>query len=82
MWAIVENEEKLSMIPMERSDTARIQYDYLRKSFPAFARKLMVALDGDSPKKAAARLAFCSQNGIRYNGTVVYRSMLTVAQDR
>ncbi len=78
---IVDNEEKLSIISMERSDVARIQYEYLKNSFPAFARKLMVALEGVSPKTAAARLAFCSQNGIRYNGTVVYRSMLTAAQN-
>ena len=57
MGAIVENEEKLSMISMERSDTARIHYDCLKISFPVFARKLMVALDGVSPRTAAANLA-------------------------
>ena len=41
----------------------------------------MVALEGVSPKTVAARLAFCSQNSIRYNGSVVYRSMLTAAQN-
>ena len=78
---IVKNDETLSIISMERSDVARIQYEYLKNSFPAFARKLMVALDGVSPKTSAARLDFCTQNGIRYNGAVVYRSMLTAAQN-
>ena len=78
---VVDNEEKLSIISMERSDNARNQYEYLKNSFPAFARKLMVALDGVSPKTVAARLAFCTENGIRYNGSVVYRSMLTAAQN-
>jgi len=41
----------------------------------------MLALEGVSPKTAAHKLEFCSQNGIRYNGTVVYRSMLTAAQN-
>ena len=77
---IVENEEKLSIISMERSDDARTQHNYLNISFPAFARKLMVAFGGISPKTAATRLAFCSQNVIRYNGTVVSRSMLRAAQ--
>ena len=76
---IVKNEEKLSIISMEKSDVARIQYEYLKNSFPAFARKLMVALDGVSPTTVAAKLAFCSQHGIRYNGAVVYRSMLAAA---
>ena len=40
----------------------------------------MDALDGVSLKTVAARLAFCTQNGIRYHGAVVCRSMLTVAQ--
>ena len=44
------------------------------------ARKLMDALDGVSLKTVAARLAFCTQNGIRYHGAVVCRSMLTAAQ--
>ena len=78
---VVDNEEKLSIISMARSDNARTQYEYLKNSFPAFARKLMVALDGVSPKTVAARLAFCTDNGIRYNGAVVYRSMLTAAQN-
>ena len=30
---------------------------------------------------APAGLAFCSQSGIRYDGAVVYRSMLTAAQN-
>ena len=54
---IVENEEKLSLISMERSDFACTQHDYLNNSCPTFARKLMVALEGVSPKTAAARLA-------------------------
>ena len=78
---IVESEEKLSIISMERSESARIQYEYLKNSFPAFARKLMVALEGVSPKTVAAKLDFCNQYSIRYNGTVVYRSMLTAAQN-
>ena len=78
---VAENEEKLSIISMARSDNARTQYEYLKNSFPVFARKLMVALESVSPKTVAARLAFCTQNGIRYNGSVVYRSMLTAAQN-
>ena len=78
---IVENEEKLCIISMERSENARIQYEYLKNSFPAFARKLMVALEGVSPKTCAAKLEFCNGNNIRYNGAVVYRSMLTAAQN-
>ena len=78
---IVENEEKLSIISMERSEKARMDYEYLKNSFPAFSRKLMVALEGVSPKRDAAKLEFCSQTGIRYNGTVVYKSMLTAAQN-
>ena len=54
---ITENEDKLSMISMERSDAARIQYDYLKNTFPAFARKLMVALEGVSPTTAASASA-------------------------
>ena len=42
---IAENEEKLSVSSMERSDNARVQYDYLKNSFPAFARKLIIALE-------------------------------------
>ena len=53
---IVENEEKLSIISMARSGVARIQYEYLKNSFPAFARKLMVALEHVAPATAAARL--------------------------
>ena len=78
---IVENEEGLSVISMARSDAARTQYEYLKNSFPAFARKLMVALEHVSPATAAARLEFCKERGIRYNGSVVYRSMLTAAQN-
>ena len=78
---IVENEEGLSIISMARSDVARTQYEYLKNSFPAFALKLMVALEHVSPATAAARLEFCKERGIRYNGAVVYRSMLTAAQN-
>ena len=78
---IVENEEKLSVISMARSEAARTEYEYLKNSFPAFARKLMVALERVSPATAAARLEFCKERGIRYNGAVVYRSMLTAAQN-
>ena len=77
----MENEEKLSVISMARSDAARTQYEYLKNSFPAFARKLMVALEHLSSATAAARLEFCKERGIRYNGAVVYRSMLTAAQN-
>ena len=41
----------------------------------------MVALEGVSPKTVAAKLDSCNQYSIRYNGTVVYRSMLTAAQN-
>ncbi|CAK0818513.1 unnamed protein product [Prorocentrum cordatum] len=78
---IVESEERLSMLSMATSDAARNQYDYLKNSFPAFARKLMVALGGGPPEGTAARLAFCAQKGIRYNGAVVHRSMLCAAQN-
>ena len=78
---IVQNEEKLSMISMERSDVARIQYDYLKNSFPSFSRKLMVALESVTPRTVNARVDFCTKNNIRYNGTTVYRSMLTAAQN-
>ena len=33
---IVENEEKLSIVSMARSDAARTLYEYLKNSFPAF----------------------------------------------
>ena len=78
---IVENEEGLSVISMAKSDVARTQYEYLKNSFPAFARKLMVALEHVSPATAAARLQFCKERGIRYNGAVVYRTMLTAVQN-
>ena len=78
---IVENEERLSIISMARSDVARTQYEYLKNSFPAFALKLMVALEHVSPATVTARLEFCKERGIRYNGAVVYRSMLTAAQN-
>ena len=57
---IVDDEEKLSIISMERSDNARVQYEHLKNSSPAFARKLTVALESVSPKTAAARLAVCT----------------------
>ncbi|CAK0824328.1 unnamed protein product [Prorocentrum cordatum] len=78
---IVESEEKLSVLSIMTSDAARKQYDYLRNSVPAFARKLTVALDGAQTKGAAARLAFCTENNVRFNGTVVHRSMLCAAQN-
>ena len=78
---IVDTEEKLSVISMDNSERARRDYEYLRNVFPAFSRKLMVALEGVSPKTVAAKLELCSQNGIRYNGTVVYRNILTAAQN-
>merc|ERR1712242_116232 len=56
---IVENDEGLSIISMARSDVARTQYEYLKNSFPAFARKLRVALEHLSSEKATARLEFC-----------------------
>jgi len=41
----------------------------------------MVPLDGVTPKTSAARLAFCRQHRISYNGTIVYNTMLTAAQN-
>jgi len=80
---IVDSMEKLSIISMEISESAGMQYDYMKSSFPAFSRKLMLALEGISPQPATAlaKLDFCRLHGIRYNGTVVYRSMLTAAQN-
>jgi hypothetical protein len=68
---IVDNDEKLAIISMELSDNARIQYEYLKNSFPAFSRKLVYALRGISPHTVVAKLEFCSKNNIRYNGTLV-----------
>ncbi|CAK0824327.1 unnamed protein product [Prorocentrum cordatum] len=78
---IVESEERLSMLSMATCDGARKTHAYLKNSFPAFARKLMVALGDCPPEGAAARLAFCAQEGIRYNGTAAHRSMLCAAQN-
>ena len=66
---------------MARSGAARTQYEYLKNSFPAFARKLMVALEHVSPATATAKLEFCRDRGIKFNGTVVYKTMLQAAQN-
>jgi hypothetical protein len=77
---VVTDEETLSQISMANSDIARMHYDYLKNSFPSFARKLMVVL-GNVEHSPKARLDFCSKHGIRYNGTIVDKKMLTAAQN-
>ena len=62
---IVDGEDKLSMISMERSDQSRISHDYLKSTFPAFSRRLVVAMDGVQPKTIQAKLTCCSDNSIR-----------------
>ena len=78
---IVDSDEKLAIISMERSENVRQQYEYLKNSFPAFARKLTVALAGVKEKTMAEKLTFCAANKIIYNGSRVYKTMLTAAQN-
>ena len=57
----------------EASTTATFLVD----SFPSFAYKLRLALSGLAT--VAQRLEHCTAHSIRFNGTVVYRSMLLAA---
>ena len=50
---------------------------FLVDSFPSFAYKLRLALSGLAT--VAQRLEHCTAHSIRFNGTVVYRSMLLAA---
>ena len=62
---------------MERSEQARQTHEFMRINFSAFARKLMIALEGE--KSLNAKVAHCTRNGIRFNGTAEHRSLLNAA---
>ena len=64
---------------MERSENARKAHEYMKNSFPAFARKLAIALEGIT--SVQKKLEYIAANDIRYHGAVVYKSMLTAAQN-
>ena len=57
----------------EASTIANVSVD----SFPSFAHKLRLALAG--VETVAKRLEHCAAQNIRFNGTLVYRSMLLAA---
>jgi hypothetical protein len=64
----------LAVLSMRTSDEVATVTKYMCDSFPAFARKLRVALT--SVDGVVNRLDFCTKNNVRYNGAVVYRSVL------
>ena len=60
---VAETADKLSIVSMAKSDQSRIQHEYLKNSFPAFACKLMVALQ---PVGTGVfnRLEYCKKQNI------------------
>jgi len=78
---IVKERSSLAVLSMGMSNSFFVTAKSLADSFPAFARKLQVALSGTltSGANAAKRLEFCKNMGIRYNGGEVHRTLMIAA---
>jgi hypothetical protein len=62
----------------DTSDEADIHLGVLRQGIPGSTAEVEFYAEPKTPK---ARLDCCSKHGIRYNSTVVYKSMLMAAQN-
>ena len=78
---IVQERSSLAVLSIGMSNTFYVSAQTLADSFPAFAKKLYVALSGASMSgaNAATRVEFCKKWSIRYNGAVVHRTLMIAA---
>lgn len=77
---VVDTPSELAVLSMKCSNDVAQQATVLVDSFPAFARKLYIALvDGAAQKSVQARLAVCKQRCIRFQGSLVHRTLLLAA---
>ena len=76
---VVKERSSLAAISIGLSNIFFVNAMVLADSFPAFARKLMLALSVGSGDTVAKRLEKCKAIGLRYNGTQVHRNLLLAA---
>ena len=74
---IVENTEKLALLSMQKNNEIHQHAKLLGDSFPAFARKVALAMRGAS--KAEERLKMCQDMKVCFNGQPVHRHILSAA---
>jgi hypothetical protein len=65
---------ELAVLSMRASDEVSTLSKHMSDGFPTFSRKLRLALQ--SVDGVSARLEFCVKHNVRFNGAVVYRSLL------
>jgi len=68
---------ELAVLSMRASDEVSTLSKHMSDGFPTFSRKLRLALK--SVDGVTKRLEFCVKHNVRYNGAVVYRSLLLAA---
>ncbi len=74
---IAKNPEALAVVSMQRHSDMQHTARNLTDSFPAFARKVEIAVRGVTG--TAKRLEHCLQHGVRFNGALMHRMLLLAA---
>ena len=74
---VLADEAWIAVLSMRKNDDLRINAKALADSFPAFAKKLEIALK--NVRGVDNRLNFCRVNTITFNGIVVHRTLLFAA---
>ncbi|MCP4239938.1 MAG: hypothetical protein GY772_05205, partial [bacterium] len=75
---IAEDAQSLALLSMKQNNDLRTSSTRFADTFPAFARKLNVALGPIAG--VTKRLEYCQKEDIRYNGQAVHRTLLLAAQ--
>ncbi len=75
---LAEDDQSLALLSMKQNNDLRTTSASFADTFPAFARKLSVALERVAG--LAKRLEYCQTEDIRYNGQAVHRTLLLAAQ--
>ena len=74
---VIADMSSLAVLSMQKNNDLRVNAKVLTDSFPAFARKMAVALK--KIKGTQNRLNYCTEHGIRFNNTIVHRTLLSAA---
>ena len=74
---VIADMSSLAVLSMQKNNELRVNAKVLTDSFPAFARKMAVALK--KVKGTQNQLNYCSEHGIRFNNTIVHRTLLSAA---
>ena len=74
---VVSDASSLALLSMQRNSDYFQTAKSMADSFPSFARKLGIALKG--VKSTATKLAHCASHSVRFNGSLVNRTLITAA---